>query len=100
MDSGNSPKLRSLARVFIPGASAEGPIDLPQTEIDKLRKVLRLEQGGLMAVLPNDGSLIRCKFRGRQAIPLDVNWPKTEPEMHLVLAQALPKGDRMDTVVR
>lgn len=92
--------LRSLPRVFIPGASAEAPIALPAAEVDKFRKVLRMEQGDELAVLPNDGSLIRCAFRGREAEPLAVEWPNTEPARKLTLVQALPKGDRLDTIVR
>lgn len=92
--------LRSLPRVFVPGASSEIPIALPSPEIDKLRKVLRLSSGAEIAVLPNDGSLIRCEFTGREAVPLSVEWPQTEPSVHVTIAQALPKGDRLETVVR
>lgn len=94
------PPVRSLPRVFVPGAEAEGPIELPKEEVEKLRKVLRLAEGDSIAVLPNDGSLIRCEFRARQAWPQSVEWPKTEPELKLTLAQALPKADRIDTIVR
>jgi len=86
--------------LFLPGATADGPIDLPKEEVDKFRKVLRLSEGDPIAVLPNDGSLIRCEFRNRQAVPHSVEWPNTEPDLKVTLAQALPKSDRIDTVVR
>jgi 16S rRNA (uracil1498-N3)-methyltransferase len=84
----------------VEGATADAPIELPSPEIEKFRKVLRLERGAQIAVLPNDGTLIRCAFEGRQAIPIEVEYPGTEPKRTVVIAQALPKGDRLETVVR
>lgn len=92
--------LRALPRVFVPGASAEGAIELPQGEIDKLRKVLRLGAGAQIGVLPNDGSIIRCEFTGRDAMPIEVVRPDVEASMKLTIAQALPKGDKSDEIVR
>lgn len=100
MDRSSLPPLRSLPRLFLPGASPEAPIPLPKAEIDKFRKVLRLEQGSQIAVLPNDGTLIRCKFVAHEAIPICVERPQTEPSKKVILAQALPKGDRLETVIR
>jgi len=92
--------LRSLPRVFLEGASTDGPIQLPAAEVDKLRKVLRLGAGAEIAVLPNDGRLIRCEFRAREAWPIDVSIPDTEPNQVVRLAQALPKGEKLDEIVR
>jgi 16S rRNA (uracil1498-N3)-methyltransferase len=92
--------LRSLPRLFVPGASADEPFELPPDELDKLRKVLRLSSGAEVAVLPNDGSLLRCRLEGREAVPIERLWPDTEPKFHLTLAQALPKGDKLETIVR
>lgn len=94
------PPLRSLPRVFVPGASPEGPIALPPEEVDKLRKVLRLRPGDPIAVLPNDGTLIRCEFVEREAHPVSVERVETESSRRVTLVQALPKGDRMDDIVR
>jgi 16S rRNA (uracil1498-N3)-methyltransferase len=99
-DQMKPPPLRALPRVFIPGADPSGPIDLPKEELDKLRKVLRLSPGAQIAVLPNDGSLIRCELEVHTARPLEVLHPATEPELILTLAQALPKGDKLDEIVR
>ena len=99
MGRSDFPPLRSLPRVFVPGASFGAPIELPRDEVEKLRKVLRLAEGDSIAVLPNDGSLIRCEFRARMAHPIGVEWPQTEPAFKITLAQALPKGDRIDTVI-
>jgi len=93
--------LRALPRVFLPGLDLEQvPFELPKEEVEKFRKVLRLAEGDQIAVLPNDGSLIRCEFRARQAWPLVTESPNTEPELKLTLAQAFPKGDRLDTILR
>lgn len=92
--------LRALPRVFVPGADANGPIELPKPELDKLRKVLRLSPGAELAILPNDGTLIRCRLQISSAEPIEVHHPDTEPRLHLTVAQALPKGDKLDEIVR
>lgn len=92
--------LRALPRVFVEGAEADGEIELPKEELDKLRKVLRLSPGAQIAVLPNDGSLIRCELKVHTAMPLEVVYPETEPSLKLTLAQALPKGDKLDEIIR
>lgn len=92
--------LRALPRVFSPGADASATIELPKEEIDKLRKVLRLSAGAQIAVLPNDGTIIRCEFDGRDALPLERVTVETEAKIDLTIAQALPKGDKLDEIVR
>ncbi len=91
---------RSLPRVFVPGASADAPIPLSDSEWDKLRKVLRMGVGDPLAVLPDDGTLIRCTLAHKSAQPESVEALATEPARRIVLAQALPKGDRLDDLVR
>lgn len=92
--------LRSLPRVFIPGVTADEPIELPKEEIDKLRKVLRLSAGDLIAVLPNDGTAIICRFENKVAVPVEVQNPDTEANIVVTIAQALPKADKIEEVVR
>lgn len=100
MGRGDLPPLRALPRLFVPGATPDEPFELPSEEIDKLRKVLRLSPGAIIAVLPNDGSIIRCEFQNREAIPIDVHRPRVEPDLQLTVAQALPKGEKLDEIVR
>lgn len=101
MDRSSLPPIRSLPRVFLPDLeTASEFFDLPKEEVDKFRKVLRLEEGSHIAILPNDGTLIRCEFRAKKAWPLEIVTPKTESKIRLTLAQALPKGDRLETVLR
>jgi len=101
LGSRDLPPLRSLPRIFLPGLDTEQEsYALPPEEVDKLRKVLRLPEGSPIAVLPGDGRLITCEFRARQAWPIGAESPNTEPSNQVWLAQALPKGDRIDTILR
>ncbi len=100
MGRGDLPPIRSLPRLFVPGADPSGVIELPSEEINKLRKVLRLSPGAFIAVLPNDGSIIRCEFQARTAVPIDVHRPEVEATKRLRVAQALPKGEKLDEIVR
>ncbi len=92
--------LRALPRFFLPGATTENPIEIPSDELKKLRKVLRLGNGDLIAVLPNDGTLIKARLDERTAVPLSVERVDTEARVNLTLAQALPKADKLDEVLR
>lgn len=92
--------IRSLPRAFVPGATADAPIALPKDEVGKLKRVLRMADGDLLAVLPGDGTLIRCELRGSEAIPLEVETPDTESPRRVIVCQALPKGDKLDGIVR
>lgn len=93
--------LRALPRVFLPGVSAEwGPIELPKDELEKLRKVLRLSPGAKIAVLPDDGTLIECELLPKAAQPLQVHRPDSEPRLRITVAQAFPKGDKLEEIVR
>jgi len=100
MGNGRIPPLRSLPRAFVPGATGDSLIELPDEEVEKFRRVLRLSSGSPIAILPNDGSLIVCRFQNRTAEPIETLQPGTEPSLHLTLAQALPKGDKLDEIVR
>ena len=92
--------LRALPRIFIPGALPDSEIELPREEVDKLRKVLRLPNGAEIAILPDDGSIIRCIFEQKVAVPTEQMWPNSEPSVQVCIAQALPKGDKLDEIVR
>lgn len=76
------------------------PFEVPKPEFDKLHNVLRLRSGAKIGVMPNDGSFWVCELDGRIAIPQEKHLPATEPEVTIVVAQALPKGDKIDDVIR
>lgn len=92
--------LRALPRVFVPGADPSEPIPLPKSEVDKLRKVLRLSAGAEIVVLPNDGTAVRCVFANHEAQPVEVVSPQSESKTRLTVAQSLAKGDKLDEIVR
>jgi 16S rRNA (uracil1498-N3)-methyltransferase len=86
--------------VFLPGAVFGDVIELPPKESDKFRKVLRMQDGDQILVLPNDGTGIRCELQGPNAVPLQVEHPDPEPKIQVTNIQALPKGERLETVLR
>lgn len=92
--------LRALPRIFVPGANPNEPIELSPDQWKRLTKVLRLPLGQEIAILPNDGTLIRCTLAHKAADPIEVYTPETEPALNVTLAQALPKGDKLDEIVR
>lgn len=101
MGSRNSAHLRSLPRLFIVGATFENGIhELPAAELNKFRNVLRLSSGDEIAILPNDGTLCRCRLEGRTAVLVERVAPITEAKRKVTLAIALPKGDKLDDIVR
>lgn len=105
MGRGDSLPLRALPRVFLDTVEVEPVeigdlLELPGEEIDKLRKVLRLSAGAQIAILPGDGRLLRCTFTGREGEVSAIERLETESPRQVTLAQALPKGDKLDEVVR
>ena len=62
--------------------------------------MLRLSSGDTIGVLPNDGTMIICELDGHGAIPKSVHPIHTESARKVTLAQALPKGDKLDEIIR
>ncbi|MBL8088444.1 MAG: 16S rRNA (uracil(1498)-N(3))-methyltransferase [Chthonomonas sp.] len=101
MDSRSLPPLRSLPRFFIDGLDPEvDDIEIPEHDLNKLRKVLRLGTGDFFGALPNDGTLWVCELRGRSAVVRSRHPLDTEPKRFVRLAQALPKADKLEEIVR
>lgn len=101
MDSRKVPPIRSLPRCFAQGWQPEdGPFILPQEEVNKLRKVLRLADGDEIALIPGDGTVVRGVLTGKTIVPKSAEALHTKPQLKLSLAQALPKGDKIETIVR
>ncbi|MCB0824620.1 MAG: 16S rRNA (uracil(1498)-N(3))-methyltransferase [Armatimonadetes bacterium] len=100
MDRSHSSSLRALPRAFVPGVDAGATIELPEEEVKKFRNVLRLSSGAEVAILPNDGSLIRCTLAGKQAEPIEVVYPETESSRRVTLALGLPKPESLETAIR
>ena len=88
MGRGGVPTLRALPRAFVPGLPdpLTEPFEVPKEEWKKFHNVLRLGSGDQVAILPNDGRLVRCELQGHEAIPLETLRPETEPLLHLRVA--------------
>lgn len=103
MGRGDIPPLRSLPRMFVPippDAQVGDVIELPKEEVDKLRKVLRLGAGALIVLLAGDGRVFRATFTGQDAELTASEKVETEATKRVTLAQALPKPDKLDEVIR
>ncbi len=101
MDRSSFLPLRALPRVFLLGLEPDQEsYRLPRDELDKFVKVLRLKDGDQIGVLPNDGTLIRCELREGSAWPIETVHIHTERSHRVILAQAFPKTDRADTLLR
>lgn len=103
MGRGDVPPLRSLPRMFVPvppDAQIGDVIELPKEEVDKLRKVLRLGAGALIVLLAGDGRVFRATFTGQDAELTGIESVATEAAKKVTLAQALPKPDKLDEVIR
>ena len=92
--------IRALPRIFIPGIEMHCPFEIPKPEHDKLHNVLRLRSGAEIGVMPNDGTFWTCRMDGKIGVPLTQYRPETEPELFITVAQALPKGDKLDDIIR
>lgn len=102
MGVGDSGPLRALPRTFVDGVPTPAPsrLELPEAELHKLRRVLRLGTGDEFALLPGDGRLLRCELDGLEARVLKTTQPQTESMRRLTVALALSKPDALESAVR
>lgn len=73
---------------------------MPEADWHKMRHVLRLGAGDQVAILPNDGRLLRCELDRTGAVVLEECTPRTEPDTRLTLWQALSRPEAIESVVR
>lgn len=92
--------IRALPRIFIPGQDMSTPFEIPKEEHLKLHNVLRLRSGAEIGVMPNDGTMWVCRIDGKLGVPIVQHRPATEPELYITVAQALPKGDKLDDIIK
>lgn len=101
MGRSDLPALRSLPRLFLPGIDLEvGRWELPPHELKKLRNVLRMKSGDQVAVLPNDGTILRCQLEGHDVVLMQHEGAGPGPSREVTLALGLPKPEKLDEVVR
>lgn len=93
--------IRALPRCFLPECDFSEPtVTFPVEEYKKFHHVLRLKSGVHLALFPNDGTVWRAEYHGKTAHLMSQEPVPTESSRHVVLAQALPKPDRLDEVIR
>ena len=100
MDRRDLPPLRSLPRVFVAVAQEEAEIELPKEEVHKLHDVLRLRAGAQIGIVPGDGTIWRCEYRGKTAIRIGIEPLPSESKYRVTLAQAMPRAEKLEEVVR
>jgi 16S rRNA (uracil1498-N3)-methyltransferase len=95
-----------LPRVYVPDVAALGQaVELRPDEAAHLTRVLRLRAGAKLVAFDGRGGEFLAELgtrRGRRAIviPLARTVASAEPSAHVVVAQALLKGRKMDDVIR
>jgi 16S rRNA (uracil1498-N3)-methyltransferase len=94
------------ARFYVPDLVEGNPaVDLPREEAEHLSRVLRLGVGDEVRVFDGRGHEFRGRIDllGRSTARVTLVTPVTpvaEPAVQLTLAQAVPKGDAMERIVR
>src|SRR5690349_3366278 len=95
-----------MHRFFAPGLDpGDEMTTLPRDEAEHLTRVLRLGVGDTVAVFDGRGRefMARVSSADRRDVRVQLLSrvePPPEPSVHLTLAQAVLKGEKMDDVVR
>jgi 16S rRNA (uracil1498-N3)-methyltransferase len=88
-------------RFFVePGTVAGDRFPLPEPIAHQVTRVLRLRDGDELVVLEGDGNEVRCRLDGGELVVLERVPSVGEPRHQLTVAQALLKGDHLETVIR
>lgn len=75
-------------------------VELPSHEFKKVHDVLRLRSGAEIAILPNNGTILRCTLEGRRAVIQEQIHLPTESSKFVRLALAIPKPEKLEESVR
>lgn len=95
------PRGVTVHRFFVdPETVAGDRFPVPEAIAHQVMRVLRLRDGDELVVLEGDGQEIRCRLDGRELIVLERAPSAGEPRHRLTVAQALLKGDHLETVIR
>jgi 16S rRNA (uracil1498-N3)-methyltransferase len=91
----------TIHRFFVePGTVAGDRFPLPESIAHQVSRVLRLRDGDEIVVLEGDGQEVRCRLEHGQLVVLESGPSGGEPRHRLTVAQALLKGDHLETVIR
>lgn len=88
-------------RFFVdPGTMTGERFGLPESIAHQVTRVLRLRDGAEIVLLGGDGQETRCRLEGDTLVVLEHSPSAGEPRHRLTVAQALLKGDHLETVLR
>jgi 16S rRNA (uracil1498-N3)-methyltransferase len=91
----------TVHRFFVPPGTIAGPrFPVPASIAHQVTRVLRLRDGAEVVLLEGDGHEARCRLEGGELVVLGRVQSAGEPHHRLTVAQALLKGDHLETVVR
>jgi 16S rRNA (uracil1498-N3)-methyltransferase len=91
----------TIHRFFVdPGTAAGDRFPVPGAIGHQVTRVLRLRDGDELVVLEGDGQEVRCRLDGGELVVIERSPAPGEPRHRLAVAQALLKGDHLETVVR
>jgi 16S rRNA (uracil1498-N3)-methyltransferase len=97
--------LTAARRFFIEGAAAPGAtVEISGGDAHKIARVLRLRAGDAVAVIDSSGrtfsaTLLECGRVVRAQIENEIPQSEHASVLRIELAQAVPKGSRMDFVI-
>ena len=97
-----------MARFFVPTENIDldkGEILIKGTDCHHLKNVLRKRPGDGISLCGSDGSVYSCKILSLEKDAavcgiLDVSEGTSEPLVPVVLFQGVPKGDKMELIIR
>ena len=91
----------TVHRFFVtPGTITGDQLPVPAEIAHQVRRVLRLADGAEIVLLEGDGSQVTCRLESGHLTVLSRDPAQGEPHLRLTVAQALLKGDHLETVVR
>jgi 16S rRNA (uracil1498-N3)-methyltransferase len=91
----------TIHRFFVdPGTITGERFALPLSIASQVQRVLRLRDDAEMVLLEGDGYEVLCRLAGSELIVVSRGPTAGEPRHRLTVAQALVKGDHLETVIR
>jgi 16S rRNA (uracil1498-N3)-methyltransferase len=91
----------TLHRFFVEPAAMVGErFPVPAAIDQQVRRVLRLEDGDRIMLLPNDGTAALCLLEDGDCVVEERSSVASEPRHRLTVVQALLKGDALEEVVQ
>jgi 16S rRNA (uracil1498-N3)-methyltransferase len=91
----------TVHRFFVDPAEMAGDrFALPGSIEHQVRRVLRLDDGARIVLLPGDGTEALCRLSCGECVVEERRAAAGEPRHRLTIVQALLKGDALESVVR